>query len=1532
MAQVGRISGPLLNANLERNGIDLKFTKTTSSTPVLKLDVTNNRIGIGTDSPIAELQVPSSLNTQNFIATGTVNVADFTLVNQQINVSSGDIIVNSGSLIEASAISTDDIKIEENNIYGTATQANIELKPSGSGTYGTVDIVPSSVFASGSLIVNKTPNSGRIRWGHISDSGSLNSHRVFGHTADAVGGIDNQIWLGENLNPGQAYLGFALAPYYHLLNDPLNTNYLKTTFPDGTVAVMRLAAPFLANGTPGVNAQYGFQFNLLYTDQTVSTNWNTDSIFCECATEISVAGKVDIQSDLDVDKNLHATGNITFGGNITLGSGAEDDITFASEVASNIIPDTDNTYIFGRRNDSDSTYQRLSDTRVETANATNAVGEHVFINGFDYGAAVGNSFYVDPNGDDTNRGDHPQGAFKTIKYALSAVDSSAAGPTTIHILPGTYTEEFPLTVPSQTNIAGAGFREVIVKPTTATQTNDCFLLTGETTVSNLTVMDYYYDSGNDTGYGFRFANNAITSTRSPYIQNVTVITKGTPINVSAGPTLSVNSQETNPRGITFNNDGTKMFIVGTTGDDVNEYTLSVGFDLSSIVTFVDSYTVSQCPNPTSVKFNTDGTIMFVTGVGNNNVHSYDLSTGFDVSTASYNETYITNTRDTDNFGLDFNTSGTKMYITGNQNDKIYEYNLSSAFDLSSASFSQDLYIGHLDDEPFGIEFNSDGTRIFIVRTKRNGVEEYSLSTAFDISTMKYIGYYHIGNNPSGIHINPAGTKMFIVGNQSDLVKSYDLDVSYRITQDNDPRGYDTGDAGRGALVDGSALDANSTQASMLFHAVTFITPGAIGLRMKDGVRVEWLNSFTYFADIGLKAENGGTGFVSPHDGSTRNYGAELRSIGSANVYGNKGAVADGADCIMYLIQHNMAFIGTGNNVENDKTLRIEANEVIELNSANIYFQTTDAQGKFKVGNSFFADFDTGTTSIDANTVGFDSLSQIKVTTGLDETFIDGTKIDTGNLILSGNKISSSTGNLVLDAITKHDMRSDVSINANLDISGNISIGQTLTRIGDEVSDTVSFNVDLDQDLKPGDGGLHNLGSTSKRWKNIFVSEANIGNVKFFDNQITTNVSNADLDLSANGTGNILFASNNVQVDNNLEIGRLLIDTLTHTGNVTQTGNIFTNEKEITGNLTVENITVARDAFLKQINIEGGNITNDVTNSDMIFKASGTGKVLVPGNTMRIENNITVGSYAVGGNIFYTGDVDSSRYSTEDIKVFGTNIETTLSNSDLELRAVGTGSVLVENLFFKDRTITSGPPGVNNGKINFAPASGILVLSGTGALQFPKGNIAQRRNEAGDVRFNSQLGVFEGFSTGTVTFGGIFSDDQETSVQVNPLNNHLDFNVDNSLVGTVNIAQVEMPGLQTDDILIDGKKITTNVSNSDLELTPNGTGAVNIIGNTINLSSLSSGIIENDTTGALTISATDEGYHKIAGTFGVRFPTGNNSQRGSGNQVGDTRYNSQEKYMETWDGSVWQVSAGGGGATVSEAEMENLILEFTLALG
>ena len=68
-----------------------------------------------------------------------------------------------------------------------------------------------------------------------------------------------------------------------------------------------------------------------------------------------------------------------------------------------------------------------------------------------------------------------------------------------------------------------------------------------------------------------------------------------------------------------------------------------------------------------------------------------------------------------------------MYITGNQNDKIYEYNLSLRLIYPTATFNQELYVGNIDIEPIWYRMESDGPRLFIVGTRGNGVDEFRCS-------------------------------------------------------------------------------------------------------------------------------------------------------------------------------------------------------------------------------------------------------------------------------------------------------------------------------------------------------------------------------------------------------------------------------------------------------------------------------------------------------------------------------------------------------------------------------------------------------------------------------------------------------------------------------------------------------------------------------------------------------------------------------------------------------------------------------------
>ena len=75
-------------------------------------------------------------------------------------------------------------------------------------------------------------------------------------------------------------------------------------------------------------------------------------------------------------------------------------------------------------------------------------------------------------------------------------------------------------------VRGASLRATTIKPSTATQQSNVFLLQNNSTVEDLTIAGVYYDTVNDTGYAFAYVSNATISTRSPYVQRVTVLNKG----------------------------------------------------------------------------------------------------------------------------------------------------------------------------------------------------------------------------------------------------------------------------------------------------------------------------------------------------------------------------------------------------------------------------------------------------------------------------------------------------------------------------------------------------------------------------------------------------------------------------------------------------------------------------------------------------------------------------------------------------------------------------------------------------------------------------------------------------------------------------------------------------------------------------------------------------------------------------------------------------------------------------------------------
>ena len=250
-----------------------------------------------------------------------------------------------------------------------------------------------------------------------------------------------------------------------------------------------------------------------------------------------------------------------------------------------------------------------------------------------------------------------------------------------------------------------------------------------------------------------------------------------------------------PDAVAFNNDGTKMFVVGSNGDAVNEYTLTTGFDVST-ATYAgadEKFSVkSQETQASGVAFNNNGTKMFVTGWSGNDINEYTLTTGFDVSTASYAgdvERFSVASQNTQIRGLAFNNDGTKMFVVGTKDDDddVYEYTLTTGFDVSTAS-----YVDSFDPSmtnPSGITFNKSGSRLFVISGSVGEISEFPLSIGFDLSaasstatgTLDIDSGEMAEGSAADVAFNNDGTKMFIVGWENDAVIEYTLSCAYKVT-------------------------------------------------------------------------------------------------------------------------------------------------------------------------------------------------------------------------------------------------------------------------------------------------------------------------------------------------------------------------------------------------------------------------------------------------------------------------------------------------------------------------------------------------------------------------------------------------------------------------------------------------------------------------------------------------------------------------------------------------------------------------------
>ena len=205
---------------------------------------------------------------------------------------------------------------------------------------------------------------------------------------------------------------------------------------------------------------------------------------------------------------------------------------------------------------------------------------------------------------------------------------------------------------------------------------------------------------------------------------------------------------------------------------------------AAVPVFVDTFDISgQTEAPGQLVFNNDGTKMFLTGYGVKKVFEYALSTAYDVSTASITANYSVSAKETALNAVAFNPDGTKMFITGSASDKIHQYSLSTGFDLTSTVtfVKSSVSITAQEGNPEVILFNDDGTKIYITGRVSDAVHEYDLGSAYDVGSLTLVTSFSMSSETDiteGMTFNDDGTKLFMNDLQFDKVFQYSLSTAY----------------------------------------------------------------------------------------------------------------------------------------------------------------------------------------------------------------------------------------------------------------------------------------------------------------------------------------------------------------------------------------------------------------------------------------------------------------------------------------------------------------------------------------------------------------------------------------------------------------------------------------------------------------------------------------------------------------------------------------------------------------------------------
>jgi sugar lactone lactonase YvrE len=247
---------------------------------------------------------------------------------------------------------------------------------------------------------------------------------------------------------------------------------------------------------------------------------------------------------------------------------------------------------------------------------------------------------------------------------------------------------------------------------------------------------------------------------------------------ATGASFYIGGQETAPQGLSFKPDGTEMYVVGTTGDDINRYTMTTPWDIAN-ASFDTNYAFFGTGFNPGGLYMTNNYLYYASSTSDN-ASQWAMSSEWDLSTLSHVANLSTsydqagNGDSSDIYGLRFSPDGLNLYLVDSR--RVTQWKLTVPWVLSSASnkpyatLNTEGGMGFFN--LFGLAFKYDGTKMYPMRDAVLG--EYTLSTAWDISTATYVTEETISptGSPYDVEWSYNGNYLYLV--TSTTIYQYDV--------------------------------------------------------------------------------------------------------------------------------------------------------------------------------------------------------------------------------------------------------------------------------------------------------------------------------------------------------------------------------------------------------------------------------------------------------------------------------------------------------------------------------------------------------------------------------------------------------------------------------------------------------------------------------------------------------------------------------------------------------------------------------------